>query len=97
MEDDAKAQRAESRTRAILRLLGVIALAALGMMVVVVAICWFFGWQTASEIGSALTWARAAAIMIGVLGIFGGWGLTRDAQYMYVQSVSQQTVTDRTK
>ena len=97
MGDDAKAQRAESRTRALLRLLGTIALAALGLMVIVFVICWFAGWRTPSEIGSALTWAGAAAIIIGVLSVFGGWGLTRDPQYMYAQSASQQNITDRTR
>ena len=97
MGDDAKGQTAESRTRAVLGLLGTMALAAVGLMIAFLAICWFAGWRTAPQISSALTWAGAAAIIVGVLSTFGGWGLTRDAQYLYVQSVSQDTITKRTR
>jgi hypothetical protein len=32
-----------------------------------------------------------------VLSVFGGWGVTRDPQYMYVQSTSHQDISDRTR
>ena len=97
MEKDERTEEGEGRLRALLRLTGVIALAALGLIVVVVVICWFAGWRTALQISSGLTWAGAAAIAVGVLSTLGGWGLTRDSQFMYVQSVSQQDMTARTR
>ncbi len=97
MEKDERTEEGEGRLRAILRLAGVIALAALGLMAVVVVICWFAGWRTASQISSGLTWAGAAAIALGVLSTLGGWGLTRDFQYMYAQSVSHQEGAVRTR
>jgi hypothetical protein len=67
MEKDERIGNGESRLRAIRRLAGVIALAALSLMIV------------------------------GVLSTLGGWGLTRDSQYMYVQSVSHQDMSARTR
>jgi hypothetical protein len=96
MEGIEGQEKAESRARAVLRLVGTIALAAMALMIVVFAICWFVGWRTASQIGNALTWAGAVSIALGILSTFGGWGLTRNAQYLYVQSVSQETITERT-
>ena len=97
MAKDERSEEGESRLRAILRVVGIIALAALGLMVVVVAICWFAGWRTASYISSGFTLAGVAAIAVGVLSTMGGWGLTRDPQYMYAQSVSHQDTASRTR
>ena len=97
MAEEKRTERGESRLRAILRLVGIIALAALGLMVVVVAICWLAGWRTASHISTGLTWAGIVAIAVGVLSTMGGWGLTRDSGVMYAQSVSQQTMSARTR
>ncbi|NIV35692.1 MAG: hypothetical protein GWN58_41435, partial [Anaerolineae bacterium] len=52
MEQDERTERKESRLRALPRLAGVIALVALGLMVIAVGICWLAGWRTASQIGS---------------------------------------------
>ena len=97
MAKDERSEEGESRLRAILRVVGIIALAALGLMVVVVAICWFAGWRTASYISGGFTLAGVAAIAVGVLSTMGGWGLTRDPQYMYAQSVSHQDTASRTR
>ena len=97
MTQDEKMKRGESRLRTILRLAGVIALAALGLMAVVVAICWFAGWRTATQISSGFTLAGIVAIAVGVLSTLGGWGVTRDPQYMYAQSVSHQDTASRTR
>ncbi len=97
MVQDERTERGENRLRAMLRLAGVIALAALGLMVIVVAICWFAGWRTAPQIGSGFTLAGIAAIAVGVLSTLGGWGVTRDPQYMYAQSVSHQDTASRTR
>ena len=97
MAQDEKMERGESRLRTILRLAGVIALAALGLMAVVVAICWFAGWRTATQISSGFTLAGIVAIAVGVLSTLGGWGVTRDPQYMYAQSVSHQDTASRTR
>ena len=97
MAENKREERGESRLRALLRLAGIIVLATLGLMVIVVAICWFAGWRSASQISSAMSWAGGIVIALGVLSIFGGWGVTRDPQYMYAQSVSHQDTTSRTK
>ncbi len=97
MENDERVELGHRRLRVILRLLGFIALAAVGLMAVVVAICWFSGWRSASQIGSGLTWGGTAAIAVGVLSTLGGWGVTRDPQVMLSQSASQQSMTERTR
>ena len=66
-------------------------------MAIVVAICWFAGWRTAAQISGGFTWAGIIAIAVGVLSTLGGWGLTRDPQYMYAQSVSHQDTSARTR
>ena len=97
MKDDERAEQGDSGLRAILRLLGLIALAAVGLMAVVVAICWFAGWRNAAQIGSGLTWGGTAAIAVGVLSTLGGWGVARDPHVMLSQSASQQSMTERTR
>ena len=97
MVENEKAERGESRLRASLRMAGIIALAALGLMVIAVAICWFAGWRSASQISSGLSWAGGIAIAIGVLSTLGGWGVTRDFQTMYAQSASHQDRSSRTR
>lgn len=97
MAENERTERGESRLRATLRMAGVIALTALGLMIIVVAICWFAGWRSASQISSAMSWAGGIVIAIGVLSIFGGWGVTRDFQYMYAQSTSNQDTASRTR
>ena len=97
MAENKREERGESRLRALLRLAGITVLATLGLMVIVVAICWFAGWRSASQISSAMSWAGGIVIALGVLSIFGGWGVTRDPQYMYAQSVSHQDTASRTK
>jgi hypothetical protein len=97
LEQDERTEKGEGRLRGLLRLAGVIALVALGLMVIVVAICWLAGWRTASQIGSGFTLAGIGAIAAGVLSTLGGWGVMRDPQYMYAQSVSHQDTASRTR
>ena len=97
MVENEKAERGESRLRAVLRMAGICALAALGLTIIVVAICWFAGWQSASQISSGLSWAGGIAIAIGVLSTVGGWGVTRDFRTMYAQSASHQDISSRTQ
>jgi len=97
MESQETTDNGKGRLRALLRLLGISALAALALVVVVVAVCWAAGWRTAPQISSGLSVAGGVAIAMGVLSVVGGWGLTRDSGYMYAQSVSQQTITERTR
>ena len=97
MVQDERTERGESRLRALLRLAGVITLTAICLMVIVVAICWFAGWWTAPQISSGFTLAGVAAIAVGVLSTLGGWGVARDPQYMYAQSVSHQDTASRTR
>ena len=97
MAEEQRTEEGESRLRAVLRLAGIIALVALGLMVIVVAICWFVGWRSPSQISSGLTLAGIGAIAVGILSTLGGWGLTRDPQYMLAQSVSHQDTASRTR
>ena len=97
MVENKRTEGGESRLRALLRMAGISALAALGLMVIVVAICWFAGWWSASQISSGFSWAGGIAIAIGVLSTLGGWGVTRDFQTMYAQSASQQDTSSRTR
>ncbi len=86
----------EGRLQAILRLVGLIALAALGILIVVTLIGWFLGWRSAAQFGNGFLLGGIAAIALGVLSTMGGWGLTRDATYLYAQSASQQSLQERT-
>jgi hypothetical protein len=88
--------KGEGRSRAILRLVGLIALAALGILIVVTLIGWFLGWRTAARFGSGFILSGVAAIALGVFSTMGSWGLTRDATYMYAQSTSHQSLQERT-
>ena len=97
MVEEQRKEEGESRLRAILRLAVIIALVTLGLTVIVVVICWFAGWRTASQMSSGLTLAGIGAIAVGILSTLGGWGLTRDPQYMYAQSVSHQDTASRTR
>lgn len=97
MVKEERTERGESRLRVVLRLAGIIALAALGLIVIVVVICWFAGWRAASQISNGLSWAGAIVIAIGALSTLGGWGLTRDSQYMYAQSTSHQEQASRAR
>jgi hypothetical protein len=96
MENGEKIEQRDSRLRAILRLAGLTALVTVGLVIVVAGICWFAGWRSAAQISSGLSLAGGIVIAIGVLSTVGGWGLTRDAQYMYSQSVSHQSTSERT-
>jgi len=86
----------EGRSAALLRLARVIALAALGILAVVALIGWFAGWRTAPQFGSGFIWGGVAAIALGIFSTMGGWGLTRDASYLYAQSASHQSTNERT-
>jgi amino acid transporter len=87
----------EGRFRAILRLMGLIGLAALAILVVVSLIGLLIGWRSAAQFGGGFIWGGIAATALGVLSTMGGWGLTRDATYLYAQSTSQQSLHERTR
>ena len=97
MVENEREERGEGRLQALLRMAGIIVLTTLGLIVIVVAICWFAGWRSASQLSNALGWAGGTAIALGVLSIFGGWGVTRDFSTMYAQSTSHQEATSRTR
>jgi amino acid transporter len=82
--------------RAILRLMGLIALVALGILIVVTIIGLLLGWRAAAQFGGGFIWGGVAATALGVFGTMGSWGLDRDATQMYVQSASHQSLHERT-
>jgi amino acid transporter len=89
-------EKREGRFQAILRLVGLIALVVLGILIVVTLIGWLLGWRTAHQFGNGFLWGGIAATALGVLSTTGGWGLTRDATYLYAQSTSHQSLHERT-
>ena len=97
MGEEGERSNGEGRLRAIARPVGLIVVAAVVLAAVAVATCWIAGWRSVSQIGSGLTWAGIASIAVGVLSTMGGWGVTRDPQVMLSQSVSQQSMTGRTR
>jgi len=82
---------------AILRFLRTVVLIDLGIFAAVGLVCWFGGWRTGYQYGGGLFWAGAAATVIGLSSILGGWGVTRNFEYQYGQSVSEQGIHERTR
>ncbi|MFC2036364.1 hypothetical protein ACFLYD_00120 [Chloroflexota bacterium] len=68
----------EGCLRVFFRLFLLISAAILIILIVVAAICWLGGRQTARHYGTGLIWAGVATIAIGIMSQLGGWGLTRD-------------------
>ena len=82
---------------AILRFLRTAVLIDLGIFAAVGLVCWLGGWRTAYQYGEGLIWAGAAATVLGLLSVRGGWGITRGFGYLYAQSVSQQSIHERAR
>ena len=89
-------ERKEGRVQAIARLVGLIALAALAILIVVTIIGLLLGWRTAEQFGNGFLLGGMAATALGVFSTMGSWGLTRDANYLYAQSTSHQSLHERT-
>ena len=87
----------EERVTGILRFLRTVVLIDLGIFAVVGVACWLGGWRTVYQYGDGLSLAGAAAILIGLSSLVGGWGITRSFDYQYAQSVSQQGIAGRTQ
>jgi hypothetical protein len=85
----------EKRVTGILRFLRTVVLIDLGIFAVVGVVCWLGGWRTAYQYGNGLSLAGAAAIVIGLTSVVGGWGITRGSDYQYAQSVSEQDIRGR--
>jgi hypothetical protein len=81
----------------ILRFLRTVVLIDLGIFATVGLVCWLGGWRTAYQYAGGLFWAGAAAIVIGLSSLMGGWGITRSFRYQYGQSVSEQGIYERTR
>jgi hypothetical protein len=81
----------------ILRFLRTVVLIDLGIFAVVGVVCWLGGWRTAYLYGGGLFLAGAAAIVIGLSSLVGGWGITRGFDYQYARSVSEQGIGGRTQ
>ncbi len=59
-------------------------------------IAWLAGW-TLYQLGEGLVLVGAAALVIGISSVLGNWGATRTFEYKYSQSVSDQSMSDRTR
>jgi len=81
----------------ILRFLRTVVLIDLGIFAAAGLVCWLGGWRTAYQYGGVLFWTGVAAIVIGLSGLMGGWGITRSFDYQYAQSVSEQNIHERTR
>jgi hypothetical protein len=81
----------------ILRFLRTVVLIDLVIFAVVGVVCWLGGWRMAYQYGNGLSLAGAAAIVIGLSSLVGGWGITRGFDYQYAQSVSEQDIHGRTQ
>jgi hypothetical protein len=71
-------------------------LVSLVLLIVVALVCWLAGWRTTAQLATGLMWAGVATVAVGVLSVMGNWGLTRDSGYLYAQSVSHQSMQERT-
>ena len=81
----------------ILRFLRTVVLIDLGIFAAVGLVCLLGGWRTAYQYGNGLSLAGAAAMVIGLSSVVGGWGITRSFGYQYAQSVSEQDIHGRTQ
>lgn len=87
----------ETRLTAILRFLRNVAFVDLGILALIALICWLGDWLTAKQFGTGLIYGGVAVVGLGVYSVFGGWGLSRDAQVLYAQSASAQSMIERTR
>lgn len=81
----------------VLRFAGIAALVQLGIMIAVLLVCWFAGWNTINQYGQALVWTGVLAIGLGLLSIKGQWDTTRSFNYQHSLSVTNQDGWERTK
>jgi len=66
----------------IIRIMGIVFGIDLALIVLVVVIGWWTGWQTQEEFKNAIQLAGIFVIGIGFLGIKGNWGITRNFDHM---------------
>ena len=90
-------QAKRSFIKEIVRFLGIVLLALLGIAIVVAIIGWRMSWETLAEYGRGLQLGGMFAIGIGLLGIRGNWEVTRSFGYQYSMSTMEQSGTQRTQ
>ncbi len=62
---------------------------------IILVIGWWQGWQTEGEFQNAIQLAGILLLGIGLLGIKGSWDGTRNFQYQYSMSASNQSSWER--
>jgi len=81
----------------IVRFLGIVFLALLGVAIVVAVIGWRIEWKTLAEYGQGLQLGGMFVVGVGLLGIRGNWEVTRSFGYQYSMSTTEQSSTQRTQ
>ena len=81
----------------IVRFLGIVFLALLGVAIVVAVIGWRMEWKTLAEYGQGLQLGGMFVVGVGLLGIRGNWEVTRSFGYQYSMSTTEQSSTQRTQ
>ena len=81
----------------VVRFAGIAALVQLAILIAVLLVGWFAGWNTINQYSQALVWAGVLAIGLGLMSIKGHWATTRSFDYQHSLSVTKQDGWERTK
>ena len=81
----------------VVRFAGIAALVQLAILIAVLMVGWFAGWNTINQYSQALVWAGVLAIGLGLMSIKGHWATTRSFDYQHSLSVTKQDGWERTK
>jgi hypothetical protein len=60
----------------------------LAIIAIVAVVCIVGGWSSLYHFSNGLLIAGVVTLAIGVLGLFGGWGVTRSFSYRYAATAS---------
>jgi len=72
-------------------------IAELVIMAVTGLVCWWLGWRSLTDYGTALKWAGLAIMFFGMTSFFGGTNLSQNPRYLYTQTVMPNSAHDRSQ
>ncbi len=81
----------------VLRFIAPVILADVVLLAIVALVCWLGGWRTLREYGDGLILAASVVLLIGLSGVFGGWGLTRSFLYQQSESAGAEAIGGRVR
>jgi hypothetical protein len=87
----------ESYGRAIWRLARSVLIINLVIAIVTALVCWLGGWRTLHDFGVGLMIGGFVGFVLGGASAFGGVNVASNPTYRYVQSVSPNSLHERTK